>query len=206
MAARGATPSDEDLFRLLRSGDEAAFTTLYRRWQSPLYRYALRMTGSTAFAEDVIQETFMALIHGNVRYDPARGSVPGYLYGIARNQVLRRLRRERPYVALEEPLSARRGAATASSDQDPLSDLTRRDELRRLREAIAALPEHYREALILCDLQSLSYEDAAQALGCALGTVRSRLHRGRELLAQKLRHRATAKSVGGALRLIGGES
>ena len=206
MGTKEVTPSDEDLFRLLETGDEAGFTALYRRWQLPLYRYALRMTGSTAMAEDVIQETFMALIRGGVRYDPSRGPFTGYLYGIARNQVLRRLRRERPYVPLEDPTGDRGLAPRTHAADDPLAELARRDEADQLREAIAALPEHYREAIVLCDLQGLSYEVAAQALGCAIGTIRSRLHRGRELLAERLRQRGASMALGSSLRLVGGES
>ena len=79
------TPSDHDLLLGLRDGDEAAFTALYRRWQGPLYRYALRVSGSPALAEDVTQEVFMALLRRNEGYDPSRGELSSYLHGIARN-------------------------------------------------------------------------------------------------------------------------
>lgn len=188
----------EHWLRLLRGGDEGAFTALYRSWQGPIYRFALRMTGREALAEDVVQETFMTVVNGAPGFDPGRGSFPGWLFGVARHQVLRRLRRERPYV----PMAA--GADPAASD-DPHGALAEREELQRLRRAILALPEHYREALVLCGLQGVSYEDAAQALGCAVGTVRSRLSRGRELLADRLREDAPRGGAAGNLRLAGGE-
>ena len=200
MTATGrATSSDDNLLRLLRSGDESAFIALYRQWQSPIYRFALRMTGREALAEDVVQETFLTVVNGVPGYEPERGSFTGWLFGVARHQVLRRLRSERPYLPIAE------GAGDVPAPDDPHAELAERQELARLRRAILALPEHYREALVLCGLQGVSYEDAAEALGCAMGTVRSRLSRGREILAGRLREDAARPMVAGRLRLAGGE-
>jgi RNA polymerase sigma-70 factor (ECF subfamily) len=80
-------------------------------------------------------------------------------------------------------------AQVATSSQDPLSELARAERVAALRRAVMSLPVRYREAVVLCDLQELSYADAATALECAIGTLRSRLHRGRALLAAKLRDR-----------------
>jgi RNA polymerase sigma-70 factor, ECF subfamily len=194
---RGAA-SDDGLLRLLRDGDEAAFTALYRRWQGPIFRFALRMTGREPLAEDVVQETFLAVVHGMPGYDSARGSLAGWLFGVARNQLLGRLRRERPYLALaDEP-----GPAELSAPDDVFAEVAEKRELERLRRAVLSLPEHYREVLVLCGLQGVSYEDAADALGCAIGTVRSRLSRGRELLAARMgvaeRHAPENDRVGAA--------
>jgi len=176
-------PTDDELLRRLAAGDEDAFTALFRRWQGPIFRFGLRMSGAPAVAEDVTQEVFMALITGAGRYDPGRGSLPSYLFGIARNQVLRRIEKERPYVPMlegeEEPLGAL-GAA------DVLEELERSERVLRVREAVLSLPPHYREVVVLSDLQLLSYQETAAALGCAVGTVRSRLHRARALLLLKL--------------------
>ena len=73
------------------SGDEEAFTALYRRRQGPVYRFALQMTGNVVIAEDVTQEVFMALLSKTAKFDPARGSLASFLYGVARNLVLRRI-------------------------------------------------------------------------------------------------------------------
>jgi RNA polymerase sigma-70 factor (ECF subfamily) len=187
-----ANPSDGDTLRRMRAGDEAAFTALYHRWQGPIYRFALRMSGRTSVAEDVTQETFMALLRGGEGFDASRGSLAGYLFGIARHRVLHRLERERSYVSIDgEP------ADPVSSDDDPHVALARRERIERVRDAVLSLPIHYREAVVLCDLHHWSYEEAAAALGCAVGTVRSRLHRGRDLLLGKLR------SVADAPRLLG---
>jgi len=206
-------PSDDDLLRRLRAGDEGAFGTLYQRWQGPVYRLALRLSGLPEVAEDVMQEVFLALIHGPSRYDSGRGALGPYLLGIARNQVRRRLERERPYLALhndgdgggdDDGDGVHSGDEAAPAANNPLIDLTRQQDVERVREAVLSLPLHYREAVVLCDLQLLSYEDAARVLDCALGTVRSRLARGREMLAAKLRQR-TAKAVASA-RSAGGSS
>src|SRR5215510_2953169 len=184
-----ATPSDLDLLRLMMAGDEDAFTQLYRRRQAGVYRFALQMSGSEALAEDVTQEVFIVLIREAARYDPDRGSLAAYLYGIARNHVLRRLEQDRPLVQMAE--SNDEPDATASpgtiAGDNPLDDLTRNEMIDALRNSILALPAHYREVVVLCDLHEMSYVDAAKVVGCAVGTVRSRLHRARALLIEKLR-------------------
>ena len=79
--------SDEELLRLTLAGDEQSFTALYRRRQAGIFRFALQMCGSESVAEDVVQEVFMALIREGQRFDPSRGTLSSYLYGVARNQV-----------------------------------------------------------------------------------------------------------------------
>ena len=168
----------------MRAGDEAAFAELYGRWQGPLYRYALRMSGEPALAEDVVHEVFMALIRQTQGYDPERGPLGAYLYGVARRIVLRRLEHERPYVALADEDGG--ADEPVAPGPDALAELTRSERVARVRSAVLSLPPVYREAVVLCDLQALSYDDAASILGCSLGTVRSRLHRARRLLVSKL--------------------
>jgi RNA polymerase sigma-70 factor, ECF subfamily len=173
---------DEALVQRVRAGDEAAFTALYHRRQAAVYRFALQMSGAEAVAEDVTQEVFLALMREGAGYDPARGSVASFLYGIARNQVLRSLERNRGSVPMPED-----GEQGLVSHADPLADLARNEAIASVRRAVLALPTHYREVVVLCDLEELDYLDAAAALGCAVGTVRSRLHRARGLLLEKLR-------------------
>ena len=129
----------------------------------------------------------MALIREGQRFDPARGSLSSYLYGVARNQVLRRLERERPFAASLDEDEGREAAGDAHDARpDPLSELARAETVASVRQAVLALPAHYREVVVLCELQEMSYAEAAGALGCAVGTVRSRLHRARTLLTIKL--------------------
>ena len=92
--------SDDDLMLRLRAGDEEAFTFVFRRWQGPLFRFALHMSGNRTLAEDATQEVFMTLIRQTAQFDSAKGKLGAFLFGIARNQVLKRLERERPYTSL----------------------------------------------------------------------------------------------------------
>ena len=176
---------DEELLRLTRAGDEHAFTVLYRRHQGPVYRFALQMSGSESVADDITQEVFLALMREFSRFDSSRGSLAPYLYGVARNQVRRHMERGKFQVPIHDDGDASLEPITAPGD--PLGDLTLREGLSALRQAILTLPLHYREVVALCDLEEMSYEEAARSIGCAVGTIRSRLHRAHALLIQKLR-------------------
>jgi RNA polymerase sigma-70 factor, ECF subfamily len=187
--------TDEELFERAQGGEEEAFTCLYRRRQAGVYRFALRMSGSEAVAEDVTQETFLALLRDGRRYSPKRGSVAAYLLGIGRNQVLRRLKRDgprAPETTQGEPVSGAKG---------PLDELTRDESIEAIRSAVLGLPAHYREVVALCDLEEVSYEGAAAVLGCAVGTVRSRLHRAHGLLAERLCQRGVDYEQSGFSRV-----
>jgi RNA polymerase sigma-70 factor, ECF subfamily len=165
----------------LKSGDEGVFSAVYRQHSGPLYRFALRMCGSEALAEDAVQESFMALLKPAAQgYDPSRGALSSYLYGIVRRQVYRQL----GSIPDVEPLDE--AASTVETDVDPLDGLSRREQVEQVRLALQVLPAHYREVIVLCDLEEMSYADAAERLGCVVGTVRSRLSRARTLLWQRL--------------------
>lgn len=180
--------SDSELLQSMLAGAEEALSVLYRRRQGGIYRFALQMCGSRALAEDVTQEAFMVLIRDGQTFDPERGSLNSFLMGVARNLLLRRLQRERFYAPIEDE-SDSDGIAEKSfrTTGGPLDDLSRIETINSVRTAVLALPERYREVVVLCDLQELSYVEAAEVLSCAVGTVRSRLHRARALLIDKLR-------------------
>jgi RNA polymerase sigma-70 factor (ECF subfamily) len=180
------TPNDADLLRLMTAGDEHAFTTIYRKYQGNIYRFALLMSGSTNIAEEVTQEVFLALIREPHRYDPTRGVVSAYLYGVARNQVRRVLKRESPYLPIDQESDVYSAERLLACD-DPFTDFTRNEMIRLVRHAVLSLPARYREVVVLCDFQEVTCADAAAALGCAIGTINSRLHRGHSMLLKKLR-------------------
>ena len=183
------TLSDCELLQLMRAGDPNALAALYQRRQRGVYRFALQMSGSASIAEDITQEVFLVLIHDSSNFDSTRGSLNNFLLGVARNHVLRRLQRERFYSPLElnGPEGDEQGLPKSLVNHNgPLDDLSRTETIETVRKAVLALPERYREVVVLCDLQELSYGEAAEVLQCAVGTVRSRLHRARALLISKL--------------------
>lgn len=201
--------TDDSLLERVSAGDEAAFTLLYRRKHPAIYRFVLHMGGSADLAEDVTQEVFMALIRDPKRFDPAKGNLTGFLFGIARNHLRKRWERDRRLVGFPEgehpaDLSAHAGTNGNGMRYVPQNDhrpaekdpLAASDLASRVRQAIATLPEGYREVVALCELEEMGYEEAAAALDCPVGTIRSRLHRAKALLVEKLRDlqptRATA--------------
>ena len=179
------TPIDAELLRLMTAGDERAFTTIFRTYQGSVYRFALLMSGRANIAEEVTQEVFLALIREPQRYDPARGALLAFLYGIARNHVHRVLKRERPYIPLEDDIES--AERQIPGGDDPFADFTRNEMIELVRYAVLSLPPRYREVVVLCDFQELTSADAAVVLGCAIGTIHSRLHRGHLMLLKKLR-------------------
>ena len=204
--------TDHGLLRRMLAGDEGAFTLLYRRKHPAIYRFALHMSGNAAIAEDVTQEVFMALIRNTERFDPARGTLGGFLFGIARNHLRKRWEQERRTVALKdgtedyEYFESAFGHGSGTSElgrangngngaAQPADQFASIETASRVRQAVATLPDNYREVVVLCELEEMSYEDAAAALDCPIGTVRSRLHRARTLLIEKLRDYQPVKRV-----------
>ena len=195
---------DAELVAAVADGDAAAFAALFRRRQGNVYRFALHMTGSPAAADDVTQEVFLAVIRDAPRYERGRATVAAWLCGIARNHARRSRARDRALTPLIER------DADASRDRLPVvevdlvAELARSERVEIVRRAVLRLPFKYREVVVLCDLQEMSYAEAAAALECAVGTIRSRLHRGRALLAEKLcsaegRPAATATETSGCV-------
>lgn len=202
--------TDDGLLRRMQAGDEDAFTLLYRRKHPAVYRFALHMSGNAAVAEDVTQEVFMALVRDSKRFDSERGSLSGFLFGIARNHVRKRWEQDRRLAHLPDEFSemgpagmngnangngasgnGNHGGAngngnfsTAARAHDEFESL---ETVERVRQAISTLPENYREVVVLCELEEMSYEEVSASLNCPVGTVRSRLHRARALLIEKLR-------------------
>jgi RNA polymerase sigma-70 factor (ECF subfamily) len=182
-----ANDQDDDLLRRSAKGDEQAFSLLYGRHQAPIYRFAVRMTGSTWTAEEILQDVFMILLREPKKFDAARGSLAAYLYGIARNRVMKHF--ERLPRELQMPEHGENGVATLPSVVDhrtPAHWAELQERRQQVRAAVLGLPVEFREAVVLCELEEMSYEEAARVLQCPVGTIRSRLHRGRALLLAKL--------------------
>jgi RNA polymerase sigma-70 factor (ECF subfamily) len=176
------TTPEEDfaLISRLRGGDFAAARDLYDRHCAALYRFAVAMTGRNDVAEDAMQDAFVELLERPERFDPTRGALVSYLLGITRHRLASMFRKSTRAIAID-PLELDQLAAEPGDDE-----AERAQESRRLRAAIFTLPWSYRAAVVLCDLEELDYAEVAGILECPIGTVRSRLHRARALLAERL--------------------
>jgi RNA polymerase sigma-70 factor (ECF subfamily) len=169
---------DRDLLKRFHAGDRDAFTEIYRVHHKLVFRFVSMMTGDGLKAAEATQDVFVWLIHHPGDFDPRRGELGAFLVGVARKLLKRRYSEERRWVPLDES-----GADPVSL---PAADNPGEEDIVLLRRAIAALPERYRAVVVLCDLEGRTYEQAAVVVECAVGTVRSRLHRARALLARKL--------------------
>ena len=178
--------NDQELLRQIAKGSEHAFSAVYDRYQGPIYRFVLHMSGNSATAEEVTQEVFMTLITNPKSYDSSKGSLAAYMFGIARNLTRRCIADSRLDLPLDDHLLEAEDNEPASS-LDIFAELNNADLLESLRNAVLALPESYREVVVLCDLQELNYDRVAELLGCPAGTVASRLHRARTMLRTKLK-------------------
>lgn len=173
--------TDEGLLERARRGDEHAFGELYARFGDALYRFAYRVLNSEAAAEDVVHDAFLGLLRRPQGYDPARGaSLRTYLYASARNIAREHFRH--PAGALDE-LSAE---PRAPAGQQPLRRLLDAELAAEVRRAVAALPAHQREVLVLFEYEELSIAEIAEIVGVPGNTVRSRLARARENLRRAL--------------------
>jgi len=182
-----ARVADDVLLARAAKGDEEAFTLLYRRHQAALFRFALRMTGSAWAAEEIVQDVFMTLIREPRKYDAGRGALGAFLFGVTRNRVMKHLERAPRDISLETDGEDTRAGSTVLQDSfTPAVWAEQRERMKQVRDAVLDLPADFREAVVLCELEEMSYEEAAQAIGCPIGTIRSRLHRGKALLLAKL--------------------
>jgi RNA polymerase sigma-70 factor (ECF subfamily) len=151
-----------------------------------VYRLAYRLTGNRADAEDLTQETFVRVFRSLAEYQP--GTFEGWLHRITTNLFLDLVRRRQRirFDALPDDVGDRLASREAGPEQ--AYDLNNLDP--EIQAALDALPPDFRVAVVLCDLEQLSYEEIAATLGIKVGTVRSRIHRGRVLLREALAHRA----------------
>lgn len=183
--------SDDELLRQMRAGQADAFAALYRRHQGALYRFALLRCGSADTAADVVQECFMGLLTGRFAFDALRGSLQHFLFGVARLLILKHeapRRREHPLPEAEEDGEDEPCCEAAG----PLARVLADEAAEEVRRALARLAPHYRDAVILYELHDLSYLEIATICQVDIGTVRSRLARGRAALAKHLHAHAGA--------------
>jgi RNA polymerase sigma-70 factor, ECF subfamily len=187
--------SDQDLVKRLARGDHHAFDEIYDRCRMPVFRFALHMSGSREIADEVTQDAFLFLLHKPAVFSEERGALAGFLIGVARNLVRRTLRAADDGVSLEEEGVESMITETAVSNS-PLDLVMRQQSAGTLQAALLEIPQLYREVVVLCDLQEMSYAETALILSIPLGTVRSRLHRGHGALLDVLSRGRCAENSG----------
>lgn len=191
---------DDELMERFQKGDEDAFTLLVRRHEKPLINFIAQFIGDRDSAEDLAQDTFIRIFQAAPRYKPGRAQFNTWMYHIAsnlcKNELRNRARRGRHWVdntVKDEEEDAGAGIesrianAPADASYEPDVVLQRKELRDALRKAIAALPEQYREPLVLRDIQGLSYEEISKVLGIRAGTTKSRINRARLILKDKLK-------------------
>lgn len=177
--------SESDLLRQCREGDEPAWCELVSRYTRKVFGLAYRFTGRVDEAEDLTQEVFVKVYQTLDRFAETEGSFPAWLMTVARHHAIDhyRRRKEEHRRNVDDPDSL---AFVASSEEGVHKKLERAERVSLVHRGLRALPLDLREPLILCDLQGLPYEEASKALGIPLGTVKSRINRGRLELAKRL--------------------
>jgi len=164
--------TEGELVRDARKGDELAFLAIYHRHRSAVFQFAWRLSMSTATAEDVTQECFIALVRG-ATFDSDRGTLRTYLFGIARNLLLRTWRISQR----EDDEPAEAMAAT-----DVLDDLLTAERSELVARAVSQLPALQREVIVLFTYEEMSLEQIAEIVQADIGAVKARLHRARQAL------------------------
>jgi RNA polymerase sigma-70 factor, ECF subfamily len=154
---------------------DAEFQAAFDQHKDAVYRFAWRMAGSPAAAEDITQDVFVGLLRHPDRFDPERGTLRAFLLGIARNLALKRWRAEHRFEPLDDEVVV---AETIDFDRGEIGDIVGR--------AVRALRPLQREAVILAEYEGLTLAEIARAIDADVGTVKSRLHRARENLRRML--------------------
>jgi RNA polymerase sigma-70 factor (ECF subfamily) len=162
-----------DLVKAARKVEEAAFLQLFEEHHLPLFRFAYRLMGSVADAEDIVQECFLSLLRSGCTYDPKRTPLRTYLFGIVRNQSLKRLRKSNFGVNGTPPRS-------------PESEVLLNEMEDAVARAVMELPDIQREVLVLAHYEQMPLAEIAQVLGVELGAAKSRLQRARASLKETL--------------------
>jgi RNA polymerase sigma-70 factor (ECF subfamily) len=175
--------TDEKLLQRARRGDETAFVLLYERHRAPVFRFAYRLLGSAALAEEIAHDCFLALVKHPERFDPSRAaSLRTYLLAAARNLAFKHFRQHEGQLAFDDL----QGAQPADRAEIPLRRLLDAELSGEVRKAVAALPPLQREAVVLFEYEELSLAEIAAVVGADIGAVKSRLHRAREGLRRTL--------------------
>lgn len=191
---QNAASGDLQLVRALRAGSEQAYETLLSRFQQPVYNLALRLLNDSADASDVVQEVFLKVFR-NVGHFRCQSTLKTWIYRItvneAHNQRRWFTRHRRREVGLEDESEdpKRPGPVLTDGSRSPFDYVLDREKHVMIEEALSHINPSFREAVVLRDIEDLSYEEIAEVLQISLGTVKSRITRGREAVRQELARR-----------------
>jgi RNA polymerase sigma-70 factor (ECF subfamily) len=190
------TGTDNDLVREFIGGNDAAFTQLVTKYKDALTNYLNMMVGDYDIAVDLSQETFLRVYKNIGRYSNIY-QFSTWIYRIATNLAIdeMRFRKRRGQVFYKNIWAGRQGGdqdglefEISDARKSPRDEMLRKESGKVLGDSIRSLPEKYRTAFIMKEIQELPYETIAKVLKCSPGTIKSRLHRARELLQRKLEH------------------
>lgn len=181
-------PTDEELILAFQGGEETAFDEIVRRYRDPLYNFVVRLLGDSFFSEDVVQETFVRVYRNKHRYHQV-AKFSTWIYTIASNLAKTELRRRkvRNFFSISSKGEDEKDYDLVDHDIDIERQVDGKMKSEMVLKEINALPFHFKEAVLLRDIQDLSYEEIAQILDVPLGTVKSRVNRGRSRLQKKLK-------------------
>jgi RNA polymerase sigma-70 factor, ECF subfamily len=180
-----ATLSDDDLVRRCLGGDRSAFNQLVERYQRPLYNFCYRMAGNGEDANDLTQDTFVRAYGALARFRPG-SNFSTWLFAIANNACidLVRTRQRRGDVSLD--FEVEEGREPADKRPQPDVEVARGDQAARVQAAVQTLPDKYRAVVVMRHLQDMPVEEIGRIMGLPVGTVKTHLFRGRELLRRRL--------------------
>ncbi|RPH93031.1 sigma-70 family RNA polymerase sigma factor [candidate division KSB1 bacterium] len=191
-------PTDEDLILAFQQGDVSAFEEIVRRYRDPLFNFIVRLLGDAFFSEDIVQETFLRVYRNRHRYHQV-AKFSTWIYTIASNLAKTELRRRRVrnFFSISSKGEDEKDYDLVDVSTDIERDVDGIIKGEMILKEINALPHHFREAVVLRDVQDLSYEEISQILNVPLGTVKSRVNRGRSRLQKRLGFLISEESEGG---------
>ncbi len=203
IAGMALPDADQELVEELRAGSERAFTSLLSTYEKPIYSFVYRLLDDSSEAPDVTQEVFLKVFR-NIGEFRGECSVKTWIYRIAVNEAsnLRRWfsRHRRHQLSLDEqPIAGAPSLAETLADQqeNQYDRLLRQERMQVIERALAQVPDNFRAAVVLRDIEGLSYDEVAEVLEISVGTVKSRILRGREALKQKLAGATAGRAMEG---------
>jgi len=186
---RGA--QDEALIERAKAGDGQAFDELYAKYKRPILNFIYRMIGNKETAEELTQETFVRVYMNLSTFSP-KGKVSSWIYTIAGNLAKNELRDKKYFhdipletIVVNDETSVKLSDLIAIHKKNPEEIAEDKELQESIQKIFDTIPEKYRQVLVLCDVQELSYEEVASIIGCSVGTVASRLSRARAIFMKR---------------------